>query len=159
MEYTVLIDEVEEQPLAVVRRHANHETLSAALADALEENAVYLWLETRGISEYGRSTVLYWDEEDRDLLMSEAGLILEIGVAVPEPIDGEGDIEASATPYGEVARTVHMGDYEHLGAAHAAVRTWCKANQRAIAGPNWEIYGDWAEDPAERRTDVLYLLK
>jgi len=23
---------------------------------------------------------------------------------------------------------------------------------------NWEVYGDWAEDPAERRTDVYVLL-
>ena len=34
---------------------------------------------------------------------------------------------------------------------------------RALAGPNWEIYGhwqeDWNEDPAKIRTEVFYLLE
>jgi hypothetical protein len=24
---------------------------------------------------------------------------------------------------------------------------------------NWEVYGDWADDPADRRTDVYFLLR
>jgi len=27
-----------------------------------------------------------------------------------------------------------------------------------FAGPNWEIYGHWTDDPAQLRTDVFYLL-
>jgi hypothetical protein len=30
---------------------------------------------------------------------------------------------------------------------------------REIALPFWEVYGDWSDDPAKLRTDVLYLLK
>jgi len=39
------------------------------------------------------------------------------------------------------------------------VRDWCAANGESPAGANWEVYGDWADDPAQRRTEVFYLLK
>jgi hypothetical protein len=32
------------------------------------------------------------------------------------------------------------------------------ANDRRQAGVNWEVYGDWDNDPAKRRTDVYKLL-
>ncbi len=35
---------------------------------------------------------------------------------------------------------------------------WCKKNQRRPAGPRWEIYGDWHEDPSQLVTEVYYLL-
>lgn len=35
---------------------------------------------------------------------------------------------------------------------------WCARNGREPAGVNWEIYGDWEDDPAKRRTDVYFLL-
>ncbi len=28
-----------------------------------------------------------------------------------------------------------------------------------LAGPRWEIYGDWREDPADLETEVYYLLQ
>jgi hypothetical protein len=42
----------------------------------------------------------------------------------------------------------------------AAVRTVTTPQQlgRAQAGVNWEVYGDWDDDPAKRRTDVHALL-
>jgi hypothetical protein len=45
-----------------------------------------------------------------------------------------------------------------LGGAHTAVRSWCAARRLRIAGPRWEVYGDWREDPAELETEVYYLL-
>jgi hypothetical protein len=32
------------------------------------------------------------------------------------------------------------------------------ASGRALAGPRWEVYGDWRDDPAELETEVYYLL-
>jgi Metal binding domain of Ada len=34
-----------------------------------------------------------------------------------------------------------------------------KAAGRQRAGTSWEVYGDWEEDPAKRRTDVYFLLE
>jgi effector-binding domain-containing protein len=58
-----------------------------------------------------------------------------------------------------VATTFHIGDYGGLGAAHEAVRDWCARTGRELAGPSWEVYGHWSDDPAKRRTDVFWLLK
>jgi len=27
-----------------------------------------------------------------------------------------------------------------------------------MAGPRWEVYGHWSDNPATRRTDIFYLL-
>jgi hypothetical protein len=36
----------------------------------------------------------------------------------------------------------------------------CKFDHHyTLAGPNWEIYGDWNDQPDQLRTDVFYLLK
>ena len=84
---------------------------------------------------------------------------VEFGVGTKRPFDPVGSIVSSVTPSGEVARTTHWGDYGGLGAAHAAVVAWCRSQGRAIAGPRWEVYGHWSDDPAAVRTDIFYLLK
>jgi effector-binding domain-containing protein len=61
-----------------------------------------------------------------------------------------------------VASATHFGPYGGLGAAHKAIHEWCRANNRQLAGPSWEIYGhwlpEWDADPARIRTDIYYLL-
>jgi effector-binding domain-containing protein len=79
-------------------------------------------------------------------------------VQVVSDFESTETVVCSATPAGTVARTAHFGPYNQLGPAHAAVRKWCKQNGRESVAPYWEIYGDWSDDPAKLRTDVLYLL-
>jgi effector-binding domain-containing protein len=78
------------------------------------------------------------------------------------PFAEDGQVVCSATPAGPVAWATHFGPYNGLGAAHDAVRRWCTANNRRLAGPNWEIYGHWQSEwntnPSQIRTDVYYLL-
>ena len=62
------------------------------------------------------------------------------------------------TPAGEVARTVHVGPYDRLGDAHAAISAWCVANARTIGAASWETYGHWTDDPAQLETTISYLL-
>src|SRR5262249_9197870 len=84
------------------------------------------------------------------------------GVELFGPFAEEGEVVRSATPAGPVAWTTHLGPYSGLGAAHDAVRQWCRANNRKLAGPNWEISGHWQSEwntnPSQIRTDVYYLL-
>jgi effector-binding domain-containing protein len=72
-------------------------------------------------------------------------------------------VVGSVTPAGEVATVAHFGPYGGLGDAHRAIRDWCAANHRTLAGPNWEVYGhwvpEWNDDPSKIRTDVYYLLR
>jgi effector-binding domain-containing protein len=84
---------------------------------------------------------------------------VEVGVQVTGPFAGGDGCVPSELPAGEVASTVHRGPYHLLGEAHRAVQAWCAANGRSMAGPRWEIYGDWREDPAELETEVCYLLR
>ena len=80
---------------------------------------------------------------------------------------GEFDIECgvqvetggnSATPAGLVATTAHFGPYDRMGAAHEAIHQWVRENGRKIAGPSWEVYGHWSDDPAKLRTDIFYVI-
>lgn len=64
----------------------------------------------------------------------------------------------SATPAGTVATTAHLGLYTRLPEAHEAVRQWCSTHKHRLAGPNWEVYDHWSDNPEKVRTDVYYLL-
>ena len=90
---------------------------------------------------------------------SDGYLTVDFCVGVTAPFSGVGAVVPLETPSGPAAMTTHVGDYRGLGDANAALREWCRANGRAIAGPSWEVYGHWDADPAKLRTDVYYLLK
>ena len=83
---------------------------------------------------------------------------VEVGVQVTRSFMPSGHVVPSRLPGGRVARTVHRGAYDRLSEPHRAVREWCTARGLVLAGPRWEIYGDWREDPAELETEVCYLL-
>lgn len=146
MTYAVEVRRVEARPLAVVRRQAGQHELARVVPDACGE--VWAFVRAAGIDHAGRHVAVYLD----------GAINLEVGVEVDRPIAGDGRVVPSSTPAGTVATTAHLGPYHLLGAAHEAVRAWCADHGRAAAGPNWEIYGHWTDDPAQLRTDVFYLL-
>jgi hypothetical protein len=67
--------------------------------------------------------------------------------------------EVVLTPSGEVATTARYSEYSDMASAYAALERWCTEAGRRPARVNWEVYGDWDEDPAKRRTDVYLLLE
>ena len=71
---------------------------------------------------------------------------LEMGMAVGEKTEGEGDIEAGELPGGDAAVTMHVGPYDELPQAHAALMSWAFANKRQPNGGPYEIY---ETDPGE----------
>jgi effector-binding domain-containing protein len=81
-----------------------------------------------------------------------------IGVEVPEGAPESDDVKLHTLPSGPAATAVFWGDYSGLHEAHEAIQQWCQANGRPF-GDNWEVYGDWSDDPAKRCTDVFYELK
>ena len=86
-------------------------------------------------------------------------LTVDFCVGVTAPFAAIGEVMPLETPHGVAAMTTHRGEYGRLGEANAAILSWCRANGRAIAGPSWEVYGHWHNDPAQLQTDVYYLLK
>ena len=147
--HLVQLQQLESIPLAVIRRQASQ----AELSRVVPECCGLVWNAVRAQNmKGGRHVALYWD----------AGIRLEVGVELSGAFAETGEVVRSATPAGPVASTTHFGPYGGLGAAHEAIRRWCRENNRQLAGPSWEIYGhwqnDWNTDPSRIRTDVYYLL-
>ena len=89
---------------------------------------------------------------------SKDSVTVEIGVEVSSAFEPTEDILYSMTPAGEVAWTIHKGDYAALGNAYAAIVRWCEQHGRARANIWWEVYGDWEQDPEQLETTVFYSL-
>jgi effector-binding domain-containing protein len=147
--YAVQLQRLESIPLAVIRRQAS----PSELARVVPECCGMVWDAVRAQhAQAGRHVAIYWDGSIR----------LEVGVELHGPFVERGEVVRSATPAGAVAMTTHFGPYGGLGAAHDAVRQWCRANNHRLAGPSWEIYGhwqrEWNDDPSQIRTDVYHLL-
>jgi effector-binding domain-containing protein len=147
--YAVRIQQLESVPLAVIQRQAS----APELARVVPECCGLVWNAVRAQqTPAGRHVAIYWDGSIR----------LEVGVELHGPFAEHGGVVRSATPAGAVASATHFGPYGGLGAAHEAIRRWCRANNHSLAGPNWEIYGhwqrEWDADPAKIRTDIYYLL-
>ena len=143
----VEIVRVEPQTTAVVRRRAS----MAELATAIPEMCGEAWdfaSATPGLDP-GRHLALYLND-----LMD-----IECGVEVARPFEGNGRVVCSATPAGTAATVAHFGPYHMLPSVHDALARWCADNGHELAGPSWELYGHWDDDPAKLRTDVYYLLR
>lgn len=154
MQYAVRTERTNGTPIAVVRRRAPAHQLSRVVPEAC--GTVWGIIKARGVAGAGRHVAVY--------LGGAGGQIeMEIGAEVAGPFGGHGEVVESSTPAGEVATVTHFGPYGMLGDAHAAIRAWSAANNRPLAGPNWEVYGhwaaDWNDDPSKIRTDVFYLLR
>lgn len=98
---------------------------------------------------------------DHNIVMYHGGLQhIEAGVEIVRGNLVETDVvKRSQTPAGTVVTVTHFGDYADLAAAYTALEQYCAANDCARAPTSWEVYGDWSENPAERRTDVYWLLR
>jgi effector-binding domain-containing protein len=146
MTYDIAIHHVEPRPLAVAWGSASREALGDTIRGLLDR----VWAVLRAQSvPTGHNVVLY----------PEGGLMnIEAGVEVVGPFQPTDEVRPSATPAGQAAVTSHWGDYAGLAAAHLAIGEWCAAHGRKPAGPTWEVYGDWHEDPQQVRTDVYVLL-
>jgi len=148
--YAVKVEQLPSIPLAVIRRQAS----ASELARIVPECCGLVWNALRDQhARGGRHVAIYWDGSIR----------LEVGAELQGPFSEQGGVVKSATPPGLVAWSTHFGPYGGLGAAHDAVREWCRANNHRLAGPKWEIYGhwlrEWDRDPSGIRTDVYYLLE
>src|SRR5262245_55609401 len=145
--YTVELRQLPSIALAVIRRQARPLELSRVVPECCG----LVWNVMRAQqAQAGRHVAVYWDGSIR----------LEVGVELLGPFAEDGEVVRSATPAGAVASVTHFGPYGSLGAAHEAVRAWCRTNNHRLAGPNWEIYGhwlpEWNADPSQIRTDVFY---
>jgi len=149
-DYAVTVQLAQPRSIAAVRVRLPIRNVPRRFADFLDQ--VYAASRAGAIELDGQNIFVYSGDAD-----GEADL--EFGVGTRRAFDQIGAVVHSATPSGEVATTTHWGDYANLAAAHDAVVAWCRSQRRSIAGPRWEVYGHWSDNPATRRTDIFYLLK
>lgn len=148
---TVRVEIVAPRAVAAVRARVPVLEVPRRFAGYLDQ--VYAASRTGAVKLDGQNVFLYHGGAAAD-----GATEVEFGVGVTAPFAPLGPVRYAELPAGEVATTTHWGDYAGLGSAHAAIVAWCRAHGRELAGPRWEVYGHWSDDPAQRRTDVYYLL-
>ncbi len=146
MAFEIQLEEVVARPLAAARGATTAEHLGPTIIRLL--NTVWPVVRAQGVCT-GHNVVMYLD----DLAHVEAGV--EISGEF-RPTD---DVQRSETPAGLAATVVHWGDYSEMHAAYTALKRWCIANGHQLAGPSWEVYGDWHADLQQQRTDIYLLLR
>lgn len=147
MDRDVQVLTVAARPTAIAMRTTTWDEFPTLWRQLLDQ--VYAFLKSSGVRQTGHNVMLYKDDVPN----------VEVGVEVAGAFVSSGAVVASALPAGEVAMAIHRGPYGVLRSTHQAVWEWCAAHGRAPAGPRWEIYGDWEEDPTTLETEVYYLLK
>ena len=86
-------------------------------------------------------------------------LDVDFGVQVVRRFDGDGDVICAELPSGEAATVLHVGAYDRLGEAYAALDRWFESSGGERADISWEVYGDWSNDPARLETRIFWLLR
>ena len=143
------LEEVRPQQLVAVIGEVAMADIPAKMMTKMD--AVWAFVRAHGITGTGHNVWLYRPRPD-------GRMDVEVGVQVAAPVAVEGDVVLRQTPGGTAAHTFHYGEYDALPGVYRAVFEWCAENGHALAGVNWEVYGDWHDDPAKRRTDVYCLV-
>lgn len=151
MAYEVRAEELPGAPVAVVRRRAARAELSRVVPEGC--GRVWKLLKEYNVTGAGRNVAIYLD----------GAVNVEVGVQIGPGFTGAGEAVASSTPAGRVAWTTHLGPYQELHRAYAAIRAWADAHGEVLDGPSWELYGHWKQEwdrnPAGIRTDVYCRLR
>jgi effector-binding domain-containing protein len=145
-DYELRLAEVAPRPLAAVRGAAVRANLGPTILKLLDQ--VWPVLRAQGVRT-GHNVVMYLDDLAH----------LEAGVEIFGDFSPTAEVHLSATPSGLAATAVHWGDYGAMAPTYEALRGWCAANRHRLAGPSWEVYGDWNADPQQLRTDLFLLLQ
>ena len=151
LKYEITIETARPMTLAAVRDTVPISGIAAAWKPALDK--VWAFLRVNRALGSGHNVFLYHHPK-----RSGEPMNIDFGVQVAHRFHQQDDVKCVETPAGEIAQTIHIGSYDRLGEAHAAINQWCKANDRTIGAASWEIYGDWNNDPGKLETTIQYLL-
>ena len=139
---------VEALPMAAVVGRIRMADIPTAVMPMMDE----VWAFIRGgeLTGHGHNVWLYRN-------MADGEVDLEIGVQMATSFDPDDPVVRAETPAGMAAHTCHYGEYDQLPQVHSGLVAWCAENGHQLTGVSWEVYGDWEEDPAKRRTDIYHL--
>lgn len=148
----ITVRDVTAHPIAAVRARVPLEKVGAKFGPHLDK--VWAVIRSGTVDKHGHNVFVYHHAGD-----SDGETDVEFGVQVASSFADVDDVVCSQTPAGKAAHAAFYGDYSGLATAHRALIDWCTEQGLTRSGINWEVYGDFEEDPAKRRTDVFHLLK
>jgi effector-binding domain-containing protein len=131
MDHVIATRHVESQAIVSIRDRRKQDELPGFLQTAFPE--LFGRLRSLGVSPAGPPFVIYHE-------FGADGIDAEVSVPIGEPVAAGGRIESRVLPAMTVARTVHVGPYEKLGDAYAAVSAWVGSHGFEAAGPIQERY-------------------
>jgi len=154
MAYSITRKELAPQPVLVVRRRVKRSDIAATIAEVLPQ--IFLHAQQNGIALAGLPFTRYVE-------MGPGMVTMEPGMRVASPnASGTGDVIADTLPGGPVATTMHMGPYDKLHDAYAAIEQWMESQGLPSGGAPWESYvtdpGEYP-DPKDWKTEVFWPLK
>jgi effector-binding domain-containing protein len=148
MDYRIAHHLVEPQAIVAIRDRRKQHELPGFLKAAFPQ--LFGRLRLLGVSPAGPPFVIYHE-------FGPDGVDAEVCVPVAHPVSATGRIQSRVLPSMTVARTLHVGRYEELGIAYAAVSDWVGSHGYEAAGPMRERYLNGPGDnvaPSEYRTEI-----
>lgn len=108
----------------------------------------YSWLSNSDVNHAGHNYATYRNTSD--------GMYMRVGFPVSARFEDTKSVQCLDVGGGRAAHTMHRGDYGGIPGGYERFVAWSNEQTLTLSGFNWEVYGDWDDDPAKLVTD-LYL--
>jgi effector-binding domain-containing protein len=131
LDYLVATHHVEPQPIVSIRGRRPADDVPAFIQGAFKD--LFGRLRLLAVVPAGPPFVIYHE-------FAVDGIDAEVSVPIDRPISAAGRMVSRILPAMTVAGTVHLGSYEALSAAYAAVSGWIRDHGSEAAGPMQERY-------------------
>ena len=152
MNYTIRLVETPVQHVAIKRMTIPPAMLSTVIPREIGVTAGLL--AGHGIATVGPPIVSYHEGMPDDEAMT-----VEIGWPIAEGFTGDGNLQVGTLGGGLAARTTHIGPFEEVSAAWAALGEWVQSHGHEANGVPWESYVSdpvKEHDPTKYRTDIYW---
>lgn len=148
MEHEIRLVRLDEQRILSIRHRVQQVAIPEFIANSIDDLLGRLAL--LGADPTGPPFVAYHE-------FGPHGIDAEVCIPVPESVRASGAMLTRTMPPMTVARALHVGPYDRLGAAYQAVNEWVDDHHLTIVGPFHERYlnspGDVAS-PADYLTEI-----
>lgn len=148
MDYEVESTELVEQPVAVVKATLSASEIGSWIHQAFSSAGEVAG--TQGVGPAGPPFARYH-------MLDGERFDIEAGFPTFKPIEAEGEVQPSTLPGTSAARTVHVGPFDGVQPAYAALYEWIESHGHQPSGDPWEVYlsdPNTEPDPATWRTEI-----